>query len=132
LFLKYCLNNGIEDLLCVEIIECIINIRTSFGKDDYDYEWEEQGRRFFIIFNSNYKGVMYIHDEQKVKVYRNFNDNYEKDKFFNIDESFPNFNLSREDNKQRISRLLQENNIEFNGNELEEILVSNDKFKKSG
>jgi hypothetical protein len=76
-------------LLCVEIIEYIINIRKSFGKDDYDYEWEEQGRIFFVIFNSNYKSVMYIHGVQKGKDYRNFNDNYKKDKFFNTDESFP-------------------------------------------
>jgi hypothetical protein len=34
---------------------------------------------------------MYIHDLQKEKVYRNFNDN-EKDKFFNIDKYFSNFN----------------------------------------
>jgi hypothetical protein len=53
LFLEYCLNNGIEDLLCVEIIKYIINIRKSFGKDDYDYEWEEEGRRFFVILNFN-------------------------------------------------------------------------------
>jgi hypothetical protein len=128
LFLEYCLNNGIEDLLCVEIIEYIINIRKSLVIDDCHYEWEEQGRRFFVIFNFNYKSVMYIHNMQKGKVYRNFNDNYEKDKFFNIEESFTNFNLSREDDKQRISRLFQEKNIEFNDNELEEILVRNDRF----
>jgi hypothetical protein len=72
---------------------------------------------------------MYVHDVQKGKVYRNFDVNYE-DKFFNIDESFSNFNLSREDNKQRISRLLQEKSIKFNDNELEGILVRKDKFKK--
>jgi hypothetical protein len=71
---------------------------------------------------------MYIHDVQKGKVYRNFVDNYEKDKIFDIDEFFSNFNLSQEDNKQRISKLLREKNIEFNDNELEEILVRNDKF----
>jgi hypothetical protein len=61
LLLQHRLNNGIEDLLCIEIIEYIINIRKA-SKDDYDYEWEEQGRRFFVISNSNYKSVMYIHD----------------------------------------------------------------------
>jgi hypothetical protein len=37
---------------------------------------------------------MYIDDVQKGKVCRNFDDNYEKNNFFDIDESFSNFNLS--------------------------------------
>jgi hypothetical protein len=45
----------------------IYNKYTKASKDDYDYEWEEQGRRFLVIFNSNYKSVMYIHDVQKEK-----------------------------------------------------------------
>jgi hypothetical protein len=68
-------------LLCKEIIKYIIKTWKSFGKDDYNYE-----------------NVIYTHDVQKWKAYRNFNDNWE-DKFFDIYESFSNFNLGPEHNK---------------------------------
>jgi hypothetical protein len=60
----------------------------------------------FVTFDSNYENVMHIHVPQKGEVYRNFNDN-KKDKVFDIDESFSNFNLTPEYNKLKISRLLQ-------------------------
>jgi hypothetical protein len=39
--LEHCLNYGIENLICTEIIKYIMEVQKSFGKDDYDYERNE-------------------------------------------------------------------------------------------
>jgi hypothetical protein len=72
----------------------------------------KQGRRFFVFNINDFKKVFYIHDVQKGKVYI-YCDN-DNNIFHDVDESYSKFNLTNENNKVRISRLLTEKEIQFN------------------
>jgi hypothetical protein len=48
-FLKHCLYNRIENLLCNEICEEIIHI-SDYYQNNFDKDWTKQGRRFFVCF----------------------------------------------------------------------------------
>jgi hypothetical protein len=104
IFLKFCLNCGIEDLLLKELLQYIKKI--------YDDKQNKKGKRFFIVFNLNGK-AKFIYHVQDGKVHRNFNDN-RNEKFYNIAEIFSNFNLTENHNRLRISRLFLEKEIKFN------------------
>jgi hypothetical protein len=81
---------------------------SNYYQNYFDKDWTKQGRRFFVFFdvNDNMENIVYIHDVQNEKFYWNYeNDN---DRFHNVYETLPNFNLTGKHNRERISRLLKE------------------------